>query len=147
MIGYPALLVAHVLGATVWTGGHLLLALSVLPAALRQRNVGTIRNFENAFEKIGLPALAAQVASGLWLALRAAPPETWFDPADPVGRIIGLKLALLAITALLAIHARLFLIPKLDASRLPLLAWHIGGVTLLSVLFVAAGVALRFGGL
>jgi hypothetical protein len=75
------------------------------------------------------------------------PPESWIDPADPLGRTIGLKLALLGLTALLAVHARLFLIPRLDAERLPQLAWHIRGVTLFAVLFVVAGAAIRFGGL
>jgi uncharacterized membrane protein len=144
---YPLLLLAHILGATVWTGGHLVLALSVLPAALRTSDVAAIRAFEGAFERVGLPALAVQVASGLWLALRAAPATSWVDLSDPLGRTIGLKLALLAATALLAVHARLFLIPRLDSASLPKLGWHIIGVTTLSVLFVVAGAAIRFGGL
>jgi putative copper export protein len=144
---YPLLLFAHILGATIWTGGHLVLALSVLPAALRTSDVGAIRSFEGAFERVGLPALVVQVATGLWLAVRALPPESWVDLADPLGRTIGLKLALLGLTALLAVHARLFLIPRLDAERLPQLAWHIRGVTLFAVLFVVAGAAIRFGGL
>lgn len=144
---YPLLILAHILGATVWTGGHLVLALSVLPAALRKGDVPAIRVFEDAFERVGLPALAVQIGTGLWLALRAAPMESWIDLSDPVGRTIGLKLACLAATAMLAVHARLFLIPKLDAGRLPALAWHIAGVTSLSVLFVVAGAAIRFGGL
>jgi uncharacterized membrane protein len=144
---YPWLLLAHILGATVWTGGHLVLALSVLPAALKASDVAAIRAFEGAFERVGLPALVVQVATGLWLALRAAPLDSWIDLSDPLGRTIGLKLACLAATALLAVHARLFLIPRLDAMRLPQLGWHIRGVTLLSVLFVVAGASIRFGGL
>lgn len=144
---YPLLLLAHILGATIWTGGHLVLALSVLPAALKTADVAAIRAFESAFERVGLPALAVQVASGLWLATHAAPVASWVDLSDPLGRTIGLKLALLGLTAILAVHARLVLIPGLDAARLPQLGWHIRGVTLLSVLFVAAGAAIRFGGL
>lgn len=144
---YPLLLFAHILGATIWTGGHLVLALSVLPAALRTSDVAAIRAFEGAFERVGLPALVVQAATGLWLAARALPPASWIDLADPLGRTIGLKLALLGLTALLAVHARLFLIPRLDAERVPQLAWHISGVTLFAVLFVVAGAAIRFGGL
>jgi putative copper export protein len=144
---YPPLLFLHILGATIWTGGHLVLALSVLPAAVRQGDVPAIRAYEGAFERVGLPALVLQVATGLWLALRAAPVEVWADLSDPLGRTIALKLACLAGTALLAVHARLFLIPKLDSTGLTALAWHISGVTALSVLFVVAGAAIRFGGL
>jgi putative copper export protein len=144
---YPPLLFAHILGATIWTGGHLVLALSVLPAALKTCDVAAIRAFEDAFERVGLPALGVQVVTGLWLAARAAPPAFWADLDDPLGRTIGLKLVILGFTAMLAVHARLFIIPKLDTAHLPQLAWHIRGVTLLSVLFVAAGASIRFGGL
>ena len=147
MDAYPPILLLHILGATVWTGGHLVLALSVLPKALLTKDVQAIRAYENAFEHVGLPALAIQIATGLWLALHAAPMLSWVDMSDPLGRTIGLKLLLLAGTVLLAAHARLFVIPRLDTARLPLLAWHIAGVTLISVLFVLAGVAIRFGGL
>ena len=47
---------------------------------------------------------------------------------------------------ILALHARLRLIPDLSAARLPALARHIAGVTVLAVLFVVAGVSLRTGG-
>ena len=50
-------------------------------------------------------------------------------------------------TALIAAHARLRVIPRLSADTLPLMAWHVAAVTLLSVGFVAVGVSLRFGGL
>jgi hypothetical protein len=56
------------------------------------------------------------------------------------------KLILLAATIALALHARLRLIPGLTTARLPLLAWHIAGVTVFSVLFVAVGSAFRTGG-
>ena len=59
---------------------------------------------------------------------------------------IALKLVLLLCTALIAAHARLRVIPRLSADTLPLMAWHVGAVTLLSVGFVAVGVSLRFGG-
>ncbi|MBK7271345.1 MAG: hypothetical protein IPI07_18095 [Flavobacteriales bacterium] len=33
-------LVLHLLGAAVWVGGHLVLSLTVLPGALRDRDLG-----------------------------------------------------------------------------------------------------------
>lgn len=35
---YGMLLLLHILGATIWTGGHIVLALVVLPRALRERS-------------------------------------------------------------------------------------------------------------
>ena len=55
-------------------------------------------------------------------------------------------LGLLAVTAALALHARFRVIPKLSDATLPALAWHIRIVTLAAVLFVLAGVSVRFGG-
>ncbi len=72
----------HVLGATVWTGGHLVLSLTVLPRALRRRNPDLLREFEARFERIGIPALAIQIVTGIWLASRLVPQVSdWFSLA------------------------------------------------------------------
>jgi putative copper export protein len=143
---YELLLLLHVLGATVWTGGHLVLALTVLPRALRQGAVEELRRCESGYERIGIPALLVQVATGVLLARRWSPDAArWFDLGDPVGRLVGLKLLLLAATLALALDARLRLIPRLHAGSLRALAWHIVPVTAISVLYVVVGVSFRTG--
>lgn len=67
------LLLTHILGATVWTGGHIILATVVLPKALKERSTATLLNFESAFEKVGMPALILQVITGMMLAYRLVP--------------------------------------------------------------------------
>lgn len=144
MFGFILLL--HILGASVWTGGHLILATVILPRALKHRDVEGIRNFETAYEKIGIPALVVQIASGLWLAHRMLPDvSVWFHWNQPISRLILLKLFLLALTAALGIDARLRVIPRLGTHNLTTLAWHIIPVTLLSVFFVIVGVSFRSG--
>jgi putative copper export protein len=96
---YRLLVILHLLGATIWVGGHLVLSLVVLPRALRARDPSVIREFETGYQRIGLPAL------------------------------------------LLAV------LPGLDATTLPLLAYHVVGVTVLAVALLVAGVAIRTGGL
>jgi putative copper export protein len=140
------LLLVHLLAATIWTGGHLVLALTILPTAFRRRSVEELLRFESAYEKVGIPALLVQVVSGVWLARLLVPdPRLWFALDHPVGRLVGLKLTLLAATAALAIDARLRLIPRLGAEHLGALAWHVVPVTLLSVAFVVLGLAFRTG--
>lgn len=139
-------LLAHVLGATIWTGGHLVLALGVLPGALHARDPAPVEAFEARYERVGLPALAVQVATGLWMAARVVPPSRWFDPATPGAPYILAKLALLAATIALAAHARLRIVPTLRAETLGALAAHVAAITAVGVLFVAAGVGLRTGG-
>ncbi len=125
----------------------MVLALPFLPEALRKRDVAPVQNFEQHFEPMGLPALAIQVVTGFWLAHAKLPDWTlWLDFSTPISTLIFAKLALLLITVGLALHARLVLIPRLSPDTLPGLAWHIVGVTLVSVLFVLVGVGLRTGG-
>lgn len=145
MSSYATALILHVLAATVWTGGHLVLALGILPGALKEHSTAAINAFENRFERVGIPALLLQVASGLYLAVTLAPPSTWLSMDTPVTRAITIKLGLLAATVVLAADARLRIIPRLTPERLGELAWHIIAVTLISVTFVVVGVGYRVG--
>jgi putative copper export protein len=143
---YYAALALHILGATIWVGGHLTLALTILPRALEQQQASIVTDFEQRYERIGLPALAVQLATGLWLTHHLLGSATnWFE-STPLARMVQIKLALLAATVALAVHARFRVMPNLTDSTLPTLAWHIRLVTLFAVLFVFAGVSIRFGG-
>src|SRR5690606_41451037 len=104
---YPYLLLIHILAATVWTGGHLVLALGLLPGILRRRAVGELTAFEAAYEKWGMSALIIQVITGLWLArIRQPDIASWFTAEQFPSRLIQLKLGLLAMTLLVALDAR-----------------------------------------
>ena len=143
---YKYVLLLHILGATIWTGGHLVLVLAVLPRVLKERSPAALRQFESAFEKVGMPALLLQVATGLWLAHLLVPNvRSWFTAEDFVARLILLKLSLLTVTVLVAADARLRIIPHLTAQTLPAMARRIVAVTVLSVLFVTVGVSFRVG--
>lgn len=144
---YTIALMLHVLGATVWTGGHLVLSFCILPVALRERSPTYIRTFEQRFEKIGIPALAIQIGTGLYMAFQLQPDiGQWFGFGNLVSQTLTLKLSFLAATALLAVDARLRIIPNLTEHNLTSLAWHVIPVTVISVLFVLVGVSFRTGG-
>ena len=148
MSTFPVLVIVHALAATVWTGGHLVLDLGVLPTALRVQSAQRIRDFEELFEPLGLTALAIQVVTGFWMAWIYLPGgQGLFQRDNPVGILVGTKLVLLAATAALAIHARLRLIPQLNDSNLNGLAWHIRAITALAIAFVVVGALIRLGGL
>jgi uncharacterized membrane protein len=141
------LLTLHIFGACVWTGGHLVLAVTVLPAALTRRDPRVLRAFEEAFERIGIPALVVQVLTGVWLASQFVPVSRWLAFGSALEARIGTKLLLLGLTIALALHARLRVIPRLDNSNLGLLAIHIVIVTALAVALVVVGVDFRTGAL
>jgi putative copper export protein len=62
-----------------------------------------------------------------------------------IGRIFVVKLSCLLVTILLAAHARFRVIPNLDKDNLRYLAAHIIAVTIVSVVFVIAGLNFRTG--
>ena len=143
---YSYVLLIHVLAATVWTGGHLVLASSVLPRALAARDPRILLDFESGFERIGMPALLIQVASGLWMAHTIQPDvSAWFAVSNPYTKLIALKILLLAITVFTALDARLRIIPRLSVETLPAMARRVILVTVVSVLFVLVGVSFRGG--
>lgn len=143
---YGLVVFLHVLGASVWVGGHLVLALTVLPRALKARQPEILLAFERGFERVGMPALLLQVVTGLWLAHRYLPAiADWFTLGARIPAHVLAKLALLAGTLALAASARWRVIPRLTPQMLPTLAWHVALVTLFAVLFVAVGVSLRTG--
>lgn len=148
MAVFSLLVIVHALAATVWTGGHLVLDLGVLPRALREGRTAPIRAFEETFEPLGLTAFAIQVVTGLWMGWIYLPHfQGLFNPQNPIGLLVGTKLLLLVGTAALAVHARLRLIPNLRDDNLSGLAWHIRGTTALAIAFVVVGALIRLGGL
>ena len=139
-------LVAHLLGATVWTGGHLILAVVILPKVLKSRNIADLLAFESQFEKIGMPALILQILTGLWMAHKMLPDvRSWFAFDNDLSILISLKLLILLTTILIALHARFRVIPTLRSESLNWFAAHIFSVTALSVGFVIVGSLFRTG--
>jgi len=143
---FGILLVTHLLAATVWTGGHIVLSVVILPKVLKQQSPSALLEFESVFEKIGMPALVLQIITGAMLAYRLLPDVSlWFDMSNPVAHGIAAKLTLLTLTLLFALHARFRVIPNLNQGNLNVMAWHIIPVTLLSILFVIVGASFRTG--
>jgi len=146
-VEYSILILTHILAASIWTGGHLILAIAIVPGALKRKDVQVIQKFEESYEKIGIPALIIQILTGLRLSYLFLPEiSDWFGFQSRVSTHITLKFILLGVTLLLAIHARLRLVPKLNQNNLRMLTMHILAVTVIAVLFVVVGVSIRVGG-
>ncbi|WP_219339978.1 CopD family protein [Spartinivicinus marinus] len=143
---YGIVLLLHILAATIWTGGHIVLAVVVLPKVLKNRSPEQLLDFESVYEKIGMPALIIQVATGIWLAFNLVPGfSLWFDLSNPVSKVILAKLILLGLTVGFALDARFRVIPSLNSDSLVDMAWHIIPVTIFSILFIVVGVSFKTG--
>ena len=143
---YRYVLLLHIVAATVWTGGHLVLALRILPGVLSRRSASMLLDFERRYEPLGLSALVVQVISGAWLASRLVPFSLWLSLGNPTSRMVVMKLTCLAFTIAFALDARLRVLPRLRDDNVRTMVPHITAVTVLSVLFVVAGVGFRTGG-
>jgi putative copper export protein len=143
---YHLAFLLHVLAATIWTGGHIVLSVVVLPKVLKERSTIRLLEFESVYEKIGMPALIIQIITGLYMAHHLLPNrEQWTNVDNPITRIIMLKLCLLMLTFAFALDVKLRVLPTLSANTLSTMAWHIIPVTVMSVLFVVVGVSFRTG--
>ena len=142
------LFVLHLLAASVWVGGHLVLTISFLPAALRNNDPGIILNFEKKYERVGIPALLLLVITGVMMAYRyGVSVSVWFSFREPVEQIVSTKLLLLFLIFALAVHARFFIIPSLNEKNLRKMALHIFLISLVSIAMLVLGSMIRFGGL
>ena len=147
-MNHHLLLIIHLLAASVWVGGHLLLAVKYLPKALKQRNVQIILNFEKGYESLGLPSLLLLILTGIMMAYDyGVTVSRWFSFGYPIEKVVSTKLVLLLLTLLLAINAQLFIIPKLSEKNIKIMAVHIVLVTLFGVSMLVLGTFVRFGGI
>jgi uncharacterized membrane protein len=140
------LILLHVLGACVWTGGHLYVALGVLPRALREHDADLLRNTESMIERLAMPALFVQLMTGIEIARRHAGGFTAiFDVEEAVDQFTVTKLGLLLLTVVLAADVHLRRDKFEGDAWLRFMAWHIVLVTIIAVAFVALGVGFRMG--
>jgi uncharacterized membrane protein len=141
-------LILHLIGSMVWVGGHIILATRYLPAAIKNNDVHTISNFEKKFEPIGIPALLIQVITGFtFMYLYKIPMSAIYMPIGSMQILFAIKLYHLIAIIALAIHAKVFIIPKLCTTNLMQLAVHIVLVTLLSISMLIIGSFGRYGGI
>ena len=150
MYTHHILLVLHLIAATIWVGGHLVLAIGYLPKALKRKDFSYIGNFEKTYEPIGMPSLAVLIITGILMAYDYnAGFSSWFSFATPIERVVSLKLTFLLTTVCFAIAAQTRVLPKLrkgQLNKLPEMAVHIICVTLIGVLMVILGSLVRIGG-
>lgn len=144
------LIIVHLLSATIWVGGHLLLCIGYLPKALKEKNQDIILNFEKKYKPIGMLSLILLVISGILMAYKyGVGIEYWFLFKTPIEKVVSTKLLFLFLTIIFALSTQIRVIPKLRKSpkKLPEMAFHIISVTTIGILMLIFGSFVRFGGL
>ena len=151
MYTHHLILILHLIAATIWVGGHLVLAIGYLPKALKRKDFSYIGNFEKTYEPIGMPSLAVLVITGILMAYDYnAGLSSWFSFATPIERVVSLKLTCLLTSICFAVSAQTRVLPKLrkgQLNKLSEMAVHIICVTLIGVVMVVLGSLVRIGGI
>jgi putative copper export protein len=148
-MNHHLLLIIHLLCASIWVGGHVLLVFGHLPQALREKNQNIILDYERKYEPVGMTALVLLVVTGIMMAYKyGVSIEYWFHFATPIEKVVSTKLLLLLLTVLFALSAQFRVLPKLknNPDKLPEMTFHIVSVTLIGILMLVFGSFVRFGG-
>src|SRR5690606_12670594 len=139
------LLVVHLVCASVWVGGHLFLAICILPKALKNKDVFLLRNFKNNYEPIGMPSLILLVVTGIWMSYNYnLTLSTWFSFSNAIERVISVKLILLLCTFGLAVIADRIIFPKLNERNILRAGIFIYSVTLIGMIMIVLGSFIRY---
>ncbi|WP_149206918.1 CopD family protein [Flavobacterium johnsoniae] len=142
------ILIIHLLAATIWVGGHLMLSIVFLPSALRKKDPNIILNFERKFETLGMSSLITLVITGIWMAYDfGVTIDTWFTFSGSFEKVVSAKLLLLFLTIICALIAQFRIIPNLNESNIKKMAVLIITVTLIGVTMLILGSTLRYGGI
>jgi putative copper export protein len=145
---HQIVLIIHLLAATVWVGGHLILLLIYVPKAKKSNSLDGISFFRKNFENIGIPALILLLITGVLLAYDYdVSIDKWFQFKGGIERIVSIKLLLFISTLILAISATKFIFPRLKNQPKPILYVFIILVTSIAVIMLVLGSLIRVGGI
>jgi putative copper export protein len=142
------ILIFHLVAATIWVGGHLFLAIRILPEALKKKDASILKNFKSKFEPVGMPSLLVLLVTGILMAYHYDVTFTkWFSFSNAIEKVISIKLILLFTTVLMAACAETLIFPKLKSERMFPAAFFIITVTTIAVTMLILGSLIRIGGL
>lgn len=145
---HHVILIFHLLAATIWVGGHLFLAIRILPEALKKKDASILKNFKSKFEPVGMPSLLVLLITGILMAYHYDVTFTkWFSFSNGIEKVVSIKLILLFTTVLMAVCAETLIFPKLKSERMFPAAFFIITVTTIAVIMLILGSLIRIGGL
>lgn len=147
---YKLALILHLLGASIWVGGHLYLLIRLMPTFIKNNDIKGFLAFEKSYEPLGMSALAVQILTGFYMLNTLVPFTLWTQPMGFLTALIHGKLTWLGLTIITALHARFRVVAKLENgthndNTLNIMNIHVGLICLWSVAFVITGAGFRWG--
>ena len=143
---HQIILIIHLLAATIWVGGHLILLLKYVPKAIKSNSLNDITFFRKNFESVGIPSLLILLVTGILMAYHyEITIDKWFTFESSIEKLVSLKLILFFCTILLAFTAVKFIFPKLQNKPSFLLYLFISLVTIIAISMLILGSLVRIG--
>ena len=141
-------LILHLLAATIWVGGHLLLLLRYVSKAIKSKSLEELSAFRKNFEPVGMPSLFILIITGILMAYDYNITfEKWFLFENSIEKIVSIKLILLFISLTLAFITIKFVLPSINKISPFILYFIIFLVTTIAVTMLILGSLIRVGGL
>ena len=141
-------LILHLLAATIWVGGHLLLLLRYVPKAIKSKSLEELSAFRKNFEPVGMPSLFILIITGILMAYDYNITfEKWFLFENSIEKIVSIKLILLFISLTLAFITIKFVLPSINKISPFILYFIIFLVTTIAVTMLVLGSLVRVGGI
>ena len=141
-------LILHLLAATIWVGGHLLLLLRYVPKAIKSKSLEELSAFRKNFEPVGMPSLFIFIITGILMAYDYNITfEKWFLFENSIEKIVSIKLILLFISLTLAFITIKFVLPSINKISPFILYFIIFLVTTIAVTMLVLGSLVRVGGI
>ena len=141
-------LILHLLAATIWVGGHLLLLLRYVPKAIKSKSLEELSAFRKNFESVGMPSLFILIITGILMAYDYNITfEKWFLFENSIEKIVSIKLILLFISLTLAFITIKFVLPSINKISPFILYFIIFLVTTIAVTMLVLGSLVRVGGI
>ncbi|POS03114.1 hypothetical protein Q361_101221 [Flavobacterium croceum DSM 17960] len=145
---HQLILIIHLLAATIWVGGHLILLLRYVPKAIKTKSLEELSAFRKNFEPVGMPSLFILIVTGIIMAYNYnVTIEKWFLFENAIEKIVSIKLILLFVSLTLAFITIKFVLPSIDKLSPFLLYFIIFLVTTIAVMMLILGSLVRVGGL
>ncbi len=140
------LVILHILGASIWIGGMLIMALGVLPKAKKAKDAALLKNYEGSFHILGMIALTIQFLTGFRLAMiYAGGMKGLFDFSSHPAVLFIWKLVLILITMGLFVVFKKKTLSVLDNSNISSASTLIWVLTLISITLMVLGLGFSRG--
>jgi putative copper export protein len=140
------LVILHILGASIWIGGMLIMALGVLPKAKKAKDAILLKNYEGSFHILGMIALTIQFLTGFRLAMiYAGGMKGLFDFSNHLAVLFIWKLVLILITMGLFVVFKKKTLSVIDNSNISSASTLIWVLTLISITLMVLGLGFSRG--